>query len=117
MPTIPLATERQGLMFSGVLIGDKYTSNVSLLNELIYNERGYLSVHYVDSGPAKGKVKSYDLLISIDNKVIKSLEKLKAYLMDKESVELILRNASGDTWYDRYERVDVEDVHYYEFKK
>ena len=117
LPTIPLATERQGLMFSGVLIGDKYTSNVSLLNELIYNERGYLSVHYVDSGPAKGKVKSYDLLISIDNKVIKSLEKLKAYLMDKESVELILRNASGDTWYDRYERVDVEDVHYYEFEK
>jgi hypothetical protein len=45
------------------------------------------------------------------------MEKLKAYLMDKESVELILRNASGDTWYDRYERVDVEDVHYYEFEK
>ena len=54
--------------------------------------------------------------IFIDNKVIKDLEKLKAYLMDKESVELILRNISGNTWYDRYESIEVEDVHYYEFE-
>ena len=56
------------------------------------------------------------MLISIDNKVIKDLEKLKAYLMDKESVELILRNISSNTWYDRYEKIEVEDVHYYEFE-
>ena len=103
-------------MFSGVLIGDKYTSNVSLLNEIVYNERDYLSVHYVDYGPAKGKLHDFDMLIAIDNKVIKDLEKLKAYLMDKESVELILRNISGNTWHDRYEKIEVEDVHYYEFE-
>ena len=55
------------------------------------------------------------MLIAIDNKVIKELGKLKAYLMDKESVELILRNISGSTWHDRYEIIEVEDVHYYEF--
>ena len=117
LQTLPLITERRGLMFSGVLIGDKYTSNVSLLNEIVYNERDYLSVHSVDYGPAKGKLQDYDMLISIDNKVIKDLEKLKAYLMDKESVELILRNISGNTWHDRYEKIEVEDVHYYGFEK
>ena len=116
LKTLPLVTERRGLMFSGVLIGDKYTSNVSLLNEIVYNERDYLSVHYVDYGPAKGKLHDFDMLIAIDNKVIKDLEKLKAYLMDKESVELILRNISGNTWHDRYEKIEVEDVHYYEFE-
>ena len=103
-------------MFSGVLIGDKYSSNVSLLSEIVYNERGYLSVQYVDYGPAKGKLYDYDMLIAIDNKIIKDLEKLKAYLMDKESVELILRNISGNTWHDRYEKIKVEDVHYYDFE-
>ena len=117
LKTMPLVTERRGLMFSGVLIDDKYSANVSLLNELVYNERNYLSVHYVDSGPAKGKLLRYDMLIAIDNKVIKNLENLKTYLVDKESVELILRNITGNTWHDRYEKVVVEDVHYYEFKK
>ena len=73
LQTLPLITERRGLMFSGVLIGDKYTSNVSLLNEIVYNERNYLSVHYVDYGPAKGKLYDYDMLVAIDNKVIKDL--------------------------------------------
>jgi len=36
--------------------------------------------------------------------------------MDKESVELILSNISGNTWHDRYEKIEVEDVHYYEFE-
>ena len=44
----------------------------------MYNDRDYLSVQYVDYGPAKGKLHDYDMLIAIDNKVIKDLEKLKA---------------------------------------
>ena len=117
LKTLPFITERRGLMFSGVLMSDKYTSNVSIVNEIVYNERDYLSVHYVDYGSAKGKLYEYDMLIAIDNKVIKDLEKLKEYLLDKESVELILRNITGNTWHDRYEKIDVDDVHYYEFEK
>ena len=103
-------------MFSGILISDKYTSNVSIVNEIVYNDRGYLSVHYIDYGPAKGKIKDYDMLIAIDNKIIKDLDRLKEYLENKESVELILRNISGNTWHDRYEIIEIEDVHYYGFE-
>ena len=116
LQTMPLVTERRGLIVSGVLIGDKYTGGVSLLNDIVFNYRNYLSVHYVDYGPAKGKLHNYDMFVAIDNKTIKDLDELKAYLEDKESMELILRNFDNNTWYDRYEIIKVGDVHYYGFE-
>ncbi len=117
LQTMPLVTERRGLIVSGVLIGDKYTGGDSILNDIVFNYRNYLSVHYIDYGPAKGKLHNYDMFVAIDNKTIKDLDELKAYLEDKESMELILRNFDNNTWYDRYESIEVEDVHYYEFEK
>ena len=117
LQTMPLVTERRGLIVSGVLIGDKYTGGDSILNDIVFNYRNYLSVHYIDYGPAKGKLHNYDMFVAIDNKTIKDLDELKAYLEDKEKMELILRNFDNNTWYDRYEIIEVEDVHYYEFEK
>ena len=117
LQTMPLVTERRGLIVSGVLIGDKYTGGDSILNDIVFNYRNYLSVHYIDYGPAKGKLHNYDMFVAIDNKTIKDLDELKAYLEDKEEMELILRNFDNNTWYDRYESIEVEDVHYYEFEK
>ena len=57
----------------------------------------------------------------VDGKKIKDLDDLHAYLINKKQAEFFLRRASmfNDkiVFYDRYEKVKIEDLKFLEFDK
>jgi len=78
-------------------------------------------VQSVEAGVASGKLRSRDIIMYVDGKEIKDLDDLYAYLNNKEQAEFFLRRVSffNDkiVFYDRYEKVKIEDLKFLEFDK
>jgi len=114
-------TKRRGLVLSNALISNKLSSNYSGISEQIFNSQKHLVVQSVEAGVASGKLRSRDIIMYVDGKEIKDLDDLYAYLKNKEQAEFFLRKASffNDkiVFYDRYEKVKIEDLKFLEFDK
>ncbi len=114
-------TKRRGLVLSNALISNKLSSNYSGISEQIFNSQKHLVVQSVEAGVASGKLRSRDIIMYVDGKEIKDLDDLYAYLKNKEQAEFFLRRASffNDkiVFYDRYEKVKIEDLKFLEFNK
>jgi len=106
-------TKRRGLVLSNALISNKLSSNYSGISEQIFNSQKHLVVQSVEAGVASGKLRSRDIIMYLDD--------LYAYLKNKEQAEFFLRTASffNDkiVFYDRYEKVKIEDLKFLEFDK
>ena len=77
-------TERVGLIFSNVIIGDKGTSTSLDINQRMNNPQGNLVVQNLRSGPASGKLRKFDVIQYIDGKEFKTIQSLHDYLKDKK---------------------------------
>ena len=114
-------TKRRGLVLSNALISNKLSSNYSGISEQIFNSQKHLVVQSVEAGVASGKLRNRDIIMYVDGKKIKDLDDLYAYLNNKKQAEFFLRRASffNDkiVFYDRYEKVKIEDLKFLEFDK
>ena len=87
-------TERVGLIFSNVIIGDKGTSTSLDINQRMNNPQGNLVVQNLRSGPASGKLRKFDVIQYIDGKEFKTIQSLHDYLKDKKEIEIFFRRPS-----------------------
>jgi len=114
-------TKRRGLVLSNALISNKLSSNYSGISEQIFNSQKHLVVQGVQAGVASGKLRRRDIIMYVDGKKIKDLDDLYAHLNNKKQAEFFLRRASmfNDkiVFYDRYEKVKIEDLKFLEFDK
>jgi len=108
-------TEREGLIFSNVIISDKASSTRLSINQKMGNPKSNLVVQNLRSGPASGKLRKFDVLMYVDGKEFKTVQSLFDYLKDKKEIEVFFRRPSLSdeqkiNFTDYHEKIEVKDV-------
>jgi len=108
-------TERVGLVFSNIIIGDKSSSTSGVINQKMNNPDSNLVVQNLRSGPGSGKLRKFDVINYIDRKEFKTVQSLQDYLKDKKEIEIFFRrpglNEEGKiTFTNFHEKIEVKDV-------
>ena len=114
-------TERIGLIFSNVIIGDKGTSTSLDINQRMNNPQGNLVVQNLRSGPASGKLRKFDVIQFIDGKEFKTIQSLHDYLKDKKEIEIFFRRPSLNeerkiNFTDYFDKIEVKDIKILKFE-
>ena len=114
-------TERLGLIFSNVIIGDKGTSTSLDINQRMNNPQGNLVVQNLRSGPASGKLRKFDVIQYIDGKEFKTIQSLHDYLKDKKEIEIFFRRPSLNeerkiNFTDYFDKIEVKDIKILKFE-
>jgi len=108
-------TERVGLVFSNIIIGDKSSSTSGVINQKMSNPDSNLVVQNLRSGPGSGKLRKFDVINYIDGKEFKTAQSLHDYLKDKKEIEVFFRRPSLNeerkiTFTNFHEKIEVKDV-------
>jgi S1-C subfamily serine protease len=108
-------TERAGLIFSNIVIGDKSSSTSGVINQKMNNPDSNLVVQNLRSGPGSGKLRKFDVINYIDGKEFKTIQSLHDYLKDKKEIEVFFRRPSLNeerkiTFTNFHEKIEVKDV-------
>ena len=108
-------TERVGLIFSNIVIGDKSSSTSGAINQKMNNPDTNLVVQNLRSGPGSGKLRKFDVINYIDGKEFKTAQSLHDYLKDKKEIEVFFRRPSLNeerkiTFTNFHEKIEVKDV-------
>ena len=114
-------TERVGLIFSNVIIGDKGTSTSLDINQRMNNPQGNLVVQNLRSGPASGKLRKFDVIQYIDGKEFKTIQSLHDYLKDKKEIEIFFRRPNLNeerkiNFIDYFDKIEVKDIKILKFE-
>ena len=114
-------TERVGLIFSNVIIGDKGTSTSLDINQRMNNPQGNLVVQNLRSGPASGKLRKFDVIQYIDGKEFKTIQSLHDYLKDKKEIEIFFRRPTLNeerkiNFTDYFDKIEVKDIKILKFE-
>ena len=114
-------TERVGLIFSNVIIGDKGTSTSLDINQRMNNPQGNLVVQNLRSGPASGKLRKFDVIQYIDGKEFKTIQSLHDYLKDKKEIEIFFRRPNLNeerkiNFTDYFDKIEVKDIKILKFE-
>ena len=78
-------TERVGLIFSNIIIGNKGSSTSLDINQRMNNPQDNLVVQNLRSGPGSGKLRKFDVIQYIDGKEFKTIQSLHDYLKIKKT--------------------------------
>jgi S1-C subfamily serine protease len=108
-------TERAGLIFSNIVIGDKSSSTSGVINQKMNNPDSNLVVQNLRSGPGSGKLRKFDVINYIDGKEFKTAQSLHDYLKDKKEIEVFFRRPGLNeerkiTFTNFHEKIEVKDV-------
>ena len=108
-------TERVGLIFSNIVIGDKSSSTSGVINQKMNNPDSNLVVQNLRSGPGSGKLRKFDVINYIDGKEFKTAQSLHDYLKDKKEIEVFFRRPSLSeeqkiNFTDYHDKIEVKDV-------
>jgi S1-C subfamily serine protease len=108
-------TERAGLIFSNIVIGDKSSSTSGVINQKMNNPDSNLVVQNLRSGPGSGKLRKFDVINYIDGKEFKTAQSLYDYLKDKKEIEVFFRRPSLNeerkiTFTNFHEKIEIKDV-------
>jgi S1-C subfamily serine protease len=108
-------TERVGLVFSNIIIGDKSSSTSGVINQKMSNPDSNLVVQNLRSGPGSGKLRKFDVINYIDGKEFKTAQSLHDYLKDKKEIEVFFRRPSLNeerkiTFTNFHEKIEVKEV-------
>ena len=108
-------TERTGLIFSNIIIGDKSSSTAGIINQRMNNPTSNLVVQNLRSGPGSGKLRKYDVIQYIDGKEFKTIQSLHDYLKDKKQIEIYFRRPSQNeerkiVFNDFHDKIEVRDI-------
>ena len=108
-------TERAGLIFSNIVIGDKSSSTSGVINQKMNNPDSNLVVQNLRSGPGSGKLRKFDVINYIDGKEFKTAQSLHDYLKDKKEIEVFFRRPSLNeerkiTFTNFHEKIEVKEV-------
>jgi S1-C subfamily serine protease len=114
-------TERVGLIFSNVIIGEKGSSTNLDINRRMNNPQGNLVVQNLRSGPASGKLRKFDVIQYIDSKEFKTIQSLHNYLKDKKEIEIFFRRPSLNeerkiNFTDYFDKIEVKDIKILKFE-
>jgi S1-C subfamily serine protease len=114
-------TERVGLIFSNVIVGEKSSSTRLPINQRMSNPKSNLTVQNLRSGPAAGKLRRFDVLMYIDGKEFKDVQSLYEYLKDKKEIEVFFRRPSLNeerkiNFTDYHDKIEVKDVKMLKFE-
>ena len=114
-------TERAGLIFSNIVIGDKSSSTSGFINQKMNNPDSNLVVQNLRSGPGSGKLRKFDVINYIDGKEFKTAQSLHDYLKDKKVIEVFFRRPSLNeerkiTFTNFHEKIEVKDVKMLKFE-
>jgi S1-C subfamily serine protease len=108
-------TERVGLIFSNIVIGDKSSSTSGVINQKMNNPDTNLVVQNLRSGPGSGKLRKFDVINYVDGKQFKTVQSLHDYLKDKKEIEIFFRRPSLNeerkiVFTDFHDKIEVNDV-------
>jgi len=108
-------TERTGLIFSNIIIGDKSSSTAGIINQRMNNPTSNLVVQNLRSGPGSGKLRKFDVIQYIDGKEFKTIQSLHDYLKDKKQIEIYFRRPSQNeerkyVFNDFHDKIEVRDI-------
>ncbi len=108
-------TERIGLIFSNIVIGDKSSSTSGIINQKMNNPDSNLVVQNLRSGPGSGKLRKFDVINYIDGKEFKTVQSLHDYLKDKKEIEIFFRRPSLNeerkiVFTDFHDKIEVNDI-------
>ncbi len=108
-------TERIGLIFSNIVIGDKSSSTSGIINQKMNNPDSNLVVQNLRSGPGSGKLRKFDVINYIDGKEFKTVQSLYDYLRDKKEIEVFFRRPSLNeerkiVFTDFHDKIEVNDI-------
>jgi len=108
-------TERVGLIFSNIVIGDKSSSTSGAINQKMNNPDSNLVVQNLRSGPGSGKIRKFDVINYVDGKEFKTVQSLYDYLKDKKEIEVFFRRPSLNderkiVFTDFNDKIEVNDV-------
>ena len=108
-------TERAGLIFSNIVIGDKSSSTSGVINQKMNNPDSNLVVQNLRSGLGSGKLRKFDVINYIDGKEFKTVQSLHDYLKDKKEIEVFFRRPGLNeerkiTFTNFHEKIEVKDV-------
>jgi S1-C subfamily serine protease len=108
-------TERVGLIFSNIVIGDKSSSTSGAINQKMNNPDTNLVVQNLRSGPGSGKLRKFDVINYVDGKQFKTVQSLHDYLKDKKEIEIFFRRPSLNeerkiVFTDFHDKIEVNDV-------
>ncbi len=114
-------TERVGLIFSNVIIGEKGSSTSLDINQRMNNPQGNLVVQNLRSGPASGKLRKFDVIQYIDGKEFKTIQSLHDYLKDKKEIEIFFRRPNLNeerkvNFTDYFDKIEVKDIKILKFE-
>lgn len=114
-------TERVGLIFSNIIIGNKGSSTSLDINQRMNNPQDNLVVQNLRSGPGSGKLRKFDVIQYIDGKEFKTIQSLHDYLKDKKEIEIFFRRPSlteerkiNNT--DYFDKIEVKDTKLLKFE-
>ena len=114
-------TERVGLIFSNIIVGNKGSSTSLDINQRMNNPQDNLVVQNLRSGPGSGKLKKFDVIQYIDGKEFKTIQSLHDYLKDKKEIEIFFRRPSlteerkiNNT--DYFDKIEVKDIKILKFE-
>ena len=113
-------TERTGLIFSNIIIGDKSSSTAGIINQRMNNPTSNLVVQNLRSGPGSGKLRKFDVIQYIDGKEFKTIQSLHDYLKDKKQIEIYFRRPSQNeerkvVFNDFHDKIEVRDIRLLKF--
>jgi S1-C subfamily serine protease len=108
-------TERVGLIFSNIVIGDKSSSTSGAINQKMNNPDTNLVVQNLRSGPGSGKIRKFDVINYVDGKEFKTVQSLHDYLKDKKEIEIFFRRPSLNeerkiVFTDFHDKIEVMDI-------
>jgi S1-C subfamily serine protease len=108
-------TERVGLIFSNIVIGDKSSSTSGAINQKMSNPDTNLVVQNLRSGPGSGKIRKFDVINYVDGKEFKTVQSLHDYLKDKKEIEIFFRRPSLNeerkiVFTDFHDKIEVNDI-------
>jgi S1-C subfamily serine protease len=108
-------TERVGLIFSNIVIGDKSSSTSGIINQKMNNPDANLVVQNLRSGPGSGKIRKFDVINYVDGKEFKTVQSLHDYLKDKKEIEIFFRRPSLNeerkiVFTDFHDKIEVNDI-------
>jgi len=108
-------TERVGLIFSNIVIGDKSSSTSGVINQKMINPDSNLVVQNLRSGPGSGKIRKFDVINYVDGKEFKTVQSLHDYLKDKKEIEVFFRRPGFNeerkiVFTDFHDKIEVNDI-------
>ena len=108
-------TERVGLIFSNIVIGDKSSSTSGVINQKMNNPDANLVVQNLRSGPGSGKIRKFDVINYVDGKEFKTVQSLHDYLKNKKVIEIVFRRPGLNeerkiVFTDFHDKIEVNDI-------